>query len=58
MATMAGRAGRGMVEATLPIAESWQSDVVLHVHHDLAGPVDGGVLARLADGPPRTGDGR
>lgn len=41
MATMAGLAGRGMVEGVLPLAESWQPDVIVHVHHDLSGWIVG-----------------
>ncbi|MGH7357239.1 MAG: glycosyltransferase, partial [Candidatus Rokuibacteriota bacterium] len=37
MATMAEVAGRGIVEDVLPLAESWQPDVIVHVHHDLGG---------------------
>lgn len=37
MATTAEVAGWGVVEDVLPLAESWGPDVILHVHHDLAG---------------------
>ena len=37
MAAMLEIASRGIVEDVLPLARSWQPDVVVHVHHDLGG---------------------
>ena len=37
MATTAEVAGWGVVDDALRLTESWRPDVVLHVHHDLAG---------------------